>query len=177
MIKQIPFFIIDVESIGVHGEGFAVAGGIFIDGKAKSEFVFSCPSSLANGDESDRQWVSKNVPDIKITHDSLDSMRDDFWIKWLQAKAIYPNITMAGECIYPVETNFISSCVKLKPQTRAKEAPYPFHDIASIMFASGMDCMATYSRQPTELPAHEPLADVRLSARLLNTALQKKEIK
>ena len=25
-----PFFVIDVESVGLHGEGFAVAGGVYL---------------------------------------------------------------------------------------------------------------------------------------------------
>ena len=47
-----------------------------------------------------------------------------------------------------------------------------FHEIASFMQAADMDPMATYEREESEKPAHEPLADARQSARLLATALR-----
>ncbi len=39
-------FIFDVESVGLHGEGFAVAGGVYRaeNAAAQSEFRFCCPT-------------------------------------------------------------------------------------------------------------------------------------
>ncbi len=57
------FFVFDVESIGLHGEGFAVAGGVYSkDGATQWEFSFSCPQEECEGDADDRQWVKENVP-------------------------------------------------------------------------------------------------------------------
>jgi hypothetical protein len=170
---NLPFFVFDVESIGLHGEGFAVAGGVYINGEAQSEFRFSCPMDAADGDDEDRAWVSANVPVMEVTHRTPVGIRDAFWTEWLNAKKRYPGIAMAGECIWPVEAGFVAQCVQHSPQTRKWEGPYPFHEIASLMLAAGMDPMATYERTESEKPAHEPLADARLSARLLATALSK----
>lgn len=167
-----PFFIFDVESVGLHGEAFAVAGGIYIDGSCRSEFCFCCPIEEARGDDDDRDWVKKNVAVMEITHRSPIMLRESFWLQWEKAKAQYPGIIMAGECIWPVEAGFVAACIKQELGDRKWLGPYPFHEIASIMLASGMDPMATYDRQESEKPSHHPLADARLSARLLSTALK-----
>ncbi len=167
-----PFFVFDVESVGLHGEGFAVAGGIYIDGSARSEFRFCCPPSEADGTDDDRAWIAANVPAMEITHLDPGGVREAFWREWVAAKERHPEIKMAGECLWPVEATFVVRCIQHRPKERNWEGPYPFHEIASIMLAAGMDPMATYKRQPSELPAHEPLADARLSARLLAEALR-----
>ena len=166
-----PFFVFDVESVGLHGEGFAVAGGVYVNGSAQSEFCFCCPPEEAAGDADDREWIKENVPAIPITHRHPAAVREAFWAEWTKAKEQYPTITMAGECIWPVEAGFVEACVKQEIQDRKWAGPYPFHDIASMMLAAGMDPMATYERLPAELPAHNPLGDARLSARLLAMAL------
>lgn len=171
-----PFFIFDVESIGLHGEGFAVAGGIYINGAAQSEFRFCCPLEEAKGDDDDREWVKANVPVMEITHRQPITVREAFWSEWEKAKKRYPDIKMAGECIWPVEAGFVASCVKDNIATRKWQGPYPFCEIASFMAAAGMDPMATYEREASEKPAHEPLADARQSARLLATALRTLEL-
>jgi hypothetical protein len=171
--KYLPFFVFDVESIGLHGEGFAVAGGVYINGSGQSEFRFCCPTEEAKGDPDDREWVKANVPPMEITHRNPAGIREDFWSKWIEAKEKYPEITMAGECIWPVEAGFVSRCVQQFMGGRKWSGPYPFHDITSVMLAAGMDPMATYEREESEKPAHEPLADARLSARLLSEALSK----
>jgi len=166
-----PFFVFDVESVGLHGEAFAVAGGIYINAVAQSEFRFCCPSDEAKGDDDDRDWIKANVPVMKITHHNPAAVREAFWLEWDKAKARYPGITMAGECIWPVEARFVSACIRQEIADRKWSGPYPFHEIASAMLVAGMDPMATYERLPNELPAHEPQADARQSARLLAQAL------
>jgi hypothetical protein len=144
-----------------------------LDGLALSEFRFCCPPCEANGSTEDREWVNGNVPLMTITHRHPAGIREAFWSQWEKAKETYPGITMAGECIWPVEAGFVAACVSQDIRARNWEGPYPFHEIASIMLAAGMDPMAKYERYASELPAHEPLADARLSARLLNTALRR----
>mgnify|MGYP003529634433 CR=1 len=73
------------------------------------------------------------------------------------------------ECGWPVEASFLSACIR-DDAFRNWDGPYPMREIASIMLAAGMDPMATYEREESEKPAHEPLADARQSARLLATA-------
>ena len=165
------FFVIDVESIGLHGEGFAVGGGVFLDnGAAQWEFRLSCPSDLCSGTDEDRKWVGENVPEIGVTHRSPKAMRDEFWKLWMKAKAY--GAVMAAECLWPVEAGFVRACVADDP-SRNWEGPYPFYEISTYMAAAGMEPLALYSREPSELPAHDPLADARQSARLLSIALGK----
>lgn len=163
------FFVFDVESIGLHGEGFAVAGGVYLaNGAAQWEFCFCCPPDKAEGLQSDRDWVNRNVPVMDITHRDTYGLRMAFWEAWEKAKA--GGAEMAAECLWPVEARFLRDCITDDAQ-RLPSAPYPCHEIASVMLASGMDPMATYDRTPSELPRHNPLADARQSARLLSEAL------
>jgi hypothetical protein len=167
------YFVFDVESIGLHGEGFAVGGGVYGDeGNARWEFCFCCPTDTAEGLMEDRKWVENNIPTMEITHRSPLPLRMAFWDQWEKAKEQYPNIIMAGECIWPVEANFLSRCIADDAQ-RLKTAPYPCHDISSIMLAAGMNPMKTYDRTESEKPVHNPLADARQSARLLSKALRR----
>lgn len=187
------FFIWDAESVGLHGQGFAVGGGVYdIHGKAIREFQWDCLPSRANGiardlildergsaakvqEAGDKQWVHENV---KIDPNSInvatpELVRRGFWHEWETAKAEFPGILMAVECGWPVEARFLIECIQDDPATRNWRGPYPMHEIATLMLAAGMDPMATYDRTPEESPAHEPLADARLSARLLSEALSR----
>jgi len=170
--EQQYFFVFDVESIGIHGQPFAV-GGVVIDrdGKEHSSFEYYYDSEFAQGDEDDRAWVRDcvTVGGEELAGDMC--LIDAFWDVWQDAKNQFPGIVMAAECAWPVEARFLMMCVQGDLENRKWKGPYPLHDIASIMFAKGMDPMATYERLPNELPAHSALADARQSARLLIQAL------
>ena len=171
-----PFFIFDVESIGLHGQAFAVAGGIYDrKGTALHEFSYHCHPDRADGELSDREWVMANVSQGTASRGQIDprGVRNAFWKEWVKAKETWPGITMAVECGWPVEARFLNACIDDDKGERNWSGPYPMHEIATIMLAAGMDPMATYDRLPSELPVHEPLADARQSARLLSIALSK----
>lgn len=174
MISRL-WFIFDVESIGLHGEGFAVAGvTISTHGNVLGElshFKFACPRQACNGDVNGRKWVDENVPEIATTHGYPEGIRKAFWKEWLSSKKL--GAEMAVECGWPVEANFLRKCVVDEPVDRGGDGPYPLHEIASYMAAAGMDPMKTYDRLPNEWPAHDPLADARLSARLLAEAISR----
>jgi hypothetical protein len=174
------YFIFDVESVGLHGEAFAVAAQVFdamgepIQGEGG--WWHSTNRDNAVGTKENRDWIEKNVPPIKTSKLTGRDLRDFFWDSWHEAKSRYPGVVMAAECVWPVETNFLSACVADNPVQRQFEGPYPLHDIASIMMAAGMDPMATYERVHEEkdiYPAHHPLGDVKHSAWCLNAALQR----
>ena len=186
MNEQPVFFVFDVESVGLHGEGYAVAAGVYdAEGNPKVspiggystgipwEVRYACDPAEAQGADSDRAWIASNVPPIPVNAENPSHVRRMFWNEWKRAKAAHPEITMAGECVWPVEARFLSACVDDDPEARRWEGPYPLHEIASFMQAAGMDPMATYERLPEELPKHDPVGDVRQSARLLATALGK----
>lgn len=168
-------FVFDVESIGLHGEAFAVAGGIYTEtGEAirDSEFKYSIHRERAAGRTEDRAWVDANIPHIERTHTTPDQMMQDFWQRWRSAKA--HGAFMAVECGWPVEARFLNACIDAGAGDMWS-GPYPLHEIANEMRAAGMDPMANYERLPSELPKHDPLADARQSARLLAEARRRRD--
>lgn len=169
------FFIFDVESIGLHGEGYAVAGGVYgPNGKLLGEeFCYSCPPEVALGSAEDRKWVSENIVDLEITHESPLGVRAAFWNEWLEAKKEYPGIFATVECGWPVEARFLNACVRDDFKQRKEQAPYPLQECASLMLCAGLDSLASYERLPDELPKHHPMADARHTARLMSMALAK----
>lgn len=164
--------VFDVESVGLHGDAFAVA---WVQGDATLNEIGSgslhIPLEMAEGDQSGRDWVKANVtiPDGSIECKSPRMMRDMFWAVWTLART--GNSALLAECLWPVEANFLSRCVADFAGERNWEGPYPFHDIASIRTAAGLDPLATESRLAEEQPAHNPLADARQSLRLLREAM------
>lgn len=168
------FFVFDVESIGLHGEGFAVAGGVTNNqGGLTDSFCYACLPSKADGLREDRAWVTENIPPIEPNMPNPIAVMETFWKQWRMAQKDYPGITMAVECGWPVEANFVKACIDLLPDSERMTGPYPLHEIASFMLAAGMDPMDTYDREPSEMPKHHPLADARQSARLLFEACEK----
>lgn len=166
------FFVFDVESVGLHGEGFAVAGGVYLEnGAPQWEFSISCPLDECAGDVSDREWVKANIPALHETHRNPRAMRDAFWLEWARAKA--HGAIMAADCGWPVEARFVIACIEDEKELRKWDGPYPFMEIASFLAAAGMDPMKDYERTASEMPKHDPLGDARQSARLLSEALEK----
>lgn len=161
--------VIDVESVGLHGEGFAV-GWVVLDeqGKQISSDLLYAPAYAARGTVEDREWIEANVlPTLPEANcDTTWNVRQQFWAAWMALKAEGP-IQMWADCAWPVEANFLAACVADDPTKRNWEGPYPLHDVATLLRAAGLDPLATYPRLPSEEPAHNPLADARQSAHLL----------
>lgn len=169
------FMVFDVESIGLHGEGFAV-GFAVVDPKRQrpGHFAwFCCPPEKARGEDANRRWVAENVPAMEPTHDSPREVRAAFWREWLRWKG--EGAVLVADCCWPVEARFLAACVDDDPHGREWEGPYPLHDLASVLLALGQDPLATKERLPSELPQHHPLADALQSARQLLDALNPKE--
>jgi len=165
------FFVFDVESVGLHGEGFAVAGGVYLEnGATQWEFFYACHPDAAIGEIIDFEWVLKNLPVITRTHYTPALVRDAFWNEWMKAKAA--GALMAVECGWPVEGRFLNACIE-DDKSRKWEGPYPMIEISTYLIAAGMDPMAKNTRTPSEMPEHNPLSDARLSARLLSEAISK----
>lgn len=160
------FMVFDVESIGLHGEGFAV-GYVVVraDGQELYAARYACDPDNAAGTAEDREWVAKNIPPLVLTHPTSPSfVRHAFWLDWLQWKA--QGAVLVSDCGWPVEARFLAACVDDDPEQRAWQGPYPLYDVSSAMRMGGRDPLATYDRLPNELPAHDPLTDARQSARL-----------
>lgn len=165
------FFVFDVESVGLHGEGFAVAGGVYLEnGAVQWEFSFACDPehAISDGKESER-WVRSNVPLLELTHRLPHAIRSAFWAQWVRAKN--DGVVMVVDCGWPVEARFLLSCIADDFHQRKNDGPYPMLDLSSLLFAAGKDPLATLSRLPSEEPRHNPLADARQSARILSETL------
>lgn len=166
-----PFFMIfDVESIGLHGEGFAVAAMVINrEGKEINSFVFACPPERADGEPDDRAWVEENVPSISPTHLNPKDVRNDFWFYWTEWRE--KGAALVADCGWPVEGRFLARCIDDDP-SRKWEGPYPLLDLASLLVAQGIDPLLNRPRLPSELPKHDPLADCRQTDRLFIEALK-----
>jgi hypothetical protein len=175
------FMVFDVESVGLHGEGFAAAY-VVIDrsGRELESGAYACNPRHAIGLADGLDWVEANVTDVHdsgLARDFGDGLgspspravRERFWERWVAWKE--QGVLLAADCLWPVEARFLAACVDDDPIAREWSGPYPFIDVASVRLAAGLDPLETVGRLPRELPAHNPLADARQSARLLIEAL------
>jgi hypothetical protein len=172
--------VFDVESVGLHGEGFAV-GWVVVDERGNlrpqglgEPFVsgyWACSPDDAEGDDEGRAWVQAHVvPHIKPNVDHPETVRTLFWDAWQYFKA--QGAVLVADCAWPVEARFLAACVDDDPLIRNWGGPYPLHDVATMRLAAGFDPQLTMERRDDELPVHHPLADARQSARLWVEALE-----
>lgn len=163
------FMLFDVESIGLHGEGFAV-GYVVIDaqGTELEATRITCPPDTAQGDDEGRMWVKDNCPAFAPDFIDPTGVRACFWGAWLRWKA--HGAVLVADCAWPVEARFLAACVDDDRAARSWEGPYPLHDIATARLVAGLDPLETTYRLAQELPEHDPLADARQSARLWREA-------
>lgn len=168
------YMVFDVESIGLHGEAFAVGYVVVNDeGERLEQCLLHCPVDYAVGNGVNRRWIDENVPELNDAQGACDDpavVRMAFWQAWLKWKA--RGATLWADCAWPVEARFLARCVDDDIAEREWQGPYPLHEIATLAFACGRDPLATLDRLPDELPAHNPLTDARQSARLLVEYMQ-----
>jgi len=157
-------FTIDVESIGLHGDSYAVGWVVHEDGKEIESGMLAVDPSTVNGSDSDREWVTKNIPPLEVNCPGCDSMRCLFWAEWLKWKN--KGAIMVSDCGWPVEARFLNWCVDWDDGARKWEGPYPLHDLATLALAKGVDPLGTHDRLADELPKHNPTCDARQSARI-----------
>lgn len=164
------YIVFDVESVGLHGEGFAVGAVVLdLEGNQHEQVEFSCPPYAARGSSEGFNWVANNCPKLRKTHQSPRQVRAAFWRFWLvwQAKSA----VLVADCAWPVEARFLLDCVGDKPLEREWRGPYPLLDLACFLVAKGKDPLEKRERKPNEMPEHSPLADALQSARTLTETL------
>jgi hypothetical protein len=160
------FFVFDVESVGLHGEGFSV-GWVVVNSKTKEtleEGCFYTNPVQCSGSSKDLKWVTKNIQPLKSTHSSAKNLREAFWQKWKYWKN--KGALAVADCRWPVEARFFLDCINDKKEERNCDGPYPFICIGSVLFVLGYNPIGTYERKENELPEHNALNDARQSARI-----------
>lgn len=179
------FFVFDVESVGLHGLGFAV-GWVVVDllGNVHESGLAHAPPHPEHGTDEGYKWVQDNVPDLSADDSanigplwsmSAAGVRNQFWASWRHAQHHYSGVVMAADVPWPVEARFLAHCIddvaKSADAMRPRQSPYPIIDVASVRLAVGLDPLQTLPRLPKEEPRHNPLCDARQSARVLIEAL------
>jgi hypothetical protein len=160
------FLMFDVESVGLHGQGFAVSWVIAVQGEEVAHGEEGCPLIGAYGSSSDREWVKANVT-YAVTQDNRKQVIRAFGrVLRNYCERGYAIVT---DCGWPVEANFLRDIVDWTDNR--DHLPYPLYDLSSVLAALGYDPVGTYARKENELPAHNPLNDARQSARVLLEAL------
>jgi hypothetical protein len=158
----------DIESNGLHGDAFAVAG-VLMDSNRQilSQFVARCPI-IGPVDP----WVSENVlppmKDMPDTAPDARTMRDTFWLWYIGVKADSDLIVAANP--YPVEARFLIDCQNDDMPAREFDHPFPYYDISSMLHMLGYttpakrrDFVATAVRGSTG-DSHNPLWDAKATA-------------
>ena len=74
------FMVFDVESIGLHGDGFAVAWVVVNrNGERLGEGCLACDPAQCGGTHEGRLWVAEHVPALEATSPTPQHMRNGFW--------------------------------------------------------------------------------------------------
>jgi hypothetical protein len=150
-----PLLIFDVESVGLHGEGFAVGWVVVQRDEEREQGYASCPILRAAGNREERRWVTRNVlprlppPNCETTR----QVRDVFWLVWERIRE--HGGEMMADCGWPVEANFLSACVIDEPM-RAMRGPYPLREASEIRRQLGREVQGEHSD-------HHPTEDARQS--------------
>ena len=118
--------VFDVESIGLHGEGFAVGYAILDGDKLVSEAWAHCSPDEAVGTDEGREWVKQNcpwaqwavalipeeygLPKSRFRRTPRD-VRNWFWSKWIHEKEDH-GTELWADVAWPVEARFLVACVE-----------------------------------------------------------------
>lgn len=160
------YFVFDVECDGLMGPAFAL-GYVLLnrDGVELESNYFRSKHEVKDA------WVAENIEPLlpKPNCTSLSELQEAFWSAWTRWRD--RGAVLVADCPFPVETNFLASCVLRKASQQGIDpieiSPYPVIDVSSVLFAKGKDPLAKHNRLPNELPAHDPVKDSRQSGRLL----------
>lgn len=125
----------DIESNGLHGDAFAVAG-VLMNSKREivSQFESRCPIT-GPVDE----WVAANVlgpiQDMPETAADGRALRNAFWAWYMKVKPQADMIVAANP--YPVEARFLIDCQNDDMAEREFEHPFPYYDLSSLLYSHG----------------------------------------
>ena len=167
---------IDAESLGLYGQIFAVGAVVYENNIEIKSFYAGCDIS-EHHDHPSYEWLNHNViPHLPApTHRNKQDVIDAFWEFYQECRSL-PNVKFISDCGTPVEAFLFRTAVNNKLQSRIFSAPYPLHELGTLLFATGQEPIGVYSRLENELPAHNPVNDARQSGRLWIECCQKLKI-
>lgn len=184
------FLVFDVESVGLHGESFAVGWSV-VDLETRREedagWCWAYPdlrSDDAQRDAGGVAFVKQHVLPALAAGPSQDACEPRFAtapgvtprdvVAYFWRHVVRPwtarGAVLAADVPWPVEARFLARAWD-HYATGRDASPYPIVDVASVRLGAGLDPTETMPRLPREMPAHHPLSDARQSARLLLEAL------
>ncbi len=160
-----PWFVFDVESVGLFGDPFAVGWcRIDEDGTISREWWTGVPIKSVSGKMESFVWCGENIP-AEVLIGTVENVLDvcSHFDRALR-EAINDGCSILCDCPFPVESNFLLQVQKLYPVYF--KSPYPLYDIASVIASLGKDPLGEYPRRPEEIK-HHPMWDAIQSGRTL----------
>ena len=129
------YFSFDAETDGLYGEAFAI-GAVWMDedGRILEKFAGQC---IAPGIAS--EWVRENcLPHLVRLpeYPSRAALREAFWQFYMHCRE---GSVIIADVPYPVEAQLLRTCVEENLEERCFQGPYPLVDVASMLFARGLD--------------------------------------
>jgi len=128
-------FSFDCETNGLYGECFAV-GAIVLSPEG---LIIDKFSGIAQIEDVDNDWVKENViPNLAGLQQfpTRKQMRNAFWDFWMKHKDSCICISDFG---VPVESGFFKQCVLDDLENRQWNAPYPLHEVETLLIAKGVE--------------------------------------
>lgn len=167
------YFCFDAETNGLYGEVFAIAA-VVVDEQGTILDQFCLKSEEQNVTD---EWTRKNcVPYLADIPEceNRDKLRELFWAFYMQYKDC---CTIVADVPYPVEAQLLRSCVEKYPEERTFQGPFPLIDVASVLFAHGIDPLVDRLEfAGMKGKRHHPLDDALASVLCLIKALKKESI-
>jgi len=133
------FLVLDVESIGLFGEGFAWASVLVdLEGNHIEEYWVRGDHKNARGAALDYAWITENVLPaldagpvlVQPLAVSLVHMRNAFLCYFAKVVERFPGVVLVADCPFPVEANFLLTAFCENPDYKHL-SPYPLIDVAS----------------------------------------------
>ncbi len=180
-----PWFVFDVESLGLFGYPFAVGWCVVDkDGKELDSSWLGCSiesvrdKSNPLSDIESYNWCKENIPEEVLKGNVAQRDMYKYFkrnLSYWQAKGC----SVICDCPFPVEAKFLRRLIKRFNDIDGDilTSPYPLYDVASILAAHGKDPLKEYPRLGNEIK-HHPLWDSVVSAKQLyslNTELAWKD--
>jgi len=156
-------FSFDCETNGLYGKCFAV-GAIVLSPEG---LILDKFSGIAQVEDVDNAWVKENViPNLAGLQQfsSHKQMRNAFWGFWMKHKDSCIAIADFG---VPVESGFFKQCVLDDLESRQWNAPYPLHEVETLLISKGVESDTNrikYSEiDPNTIKQHNPVDDAYVS--------------